>query len=348
MSKTVALFPIVSALVKGLEMGKANGPFCPVNTRDEKGELQETFLSKFFSQGVEALGKFSPEELRTIASKSASEINQWLSDNGFDISLDEFTDLDDFGTASIMDVTVKWQTEGEEKPLFRSHHEGDASGTVYIPGAFIDTDVIVTTVKNHPHPVARINCVNGDKFYITLVDRPRDRFDLIQHLTEIMNPEQRLSAEFRAVHYPMVDLNQEVDIDFFKGMAFSGVGRESERSGSYKIKQAKQQTIFKLNHVGARAKSAAAFAFAFECCVMVPEKEPLVIDGPFFAWITREGLPYPYFAGYVTEEDFKRPVGLGDEETNTTASSNNEKVESVSNFDMPDNAEVYFTGETLE
>jgi hypothetical protein len=91
-------------------------------------------------------------------------------------------------------------------------------------------------------------------------------------------------------------------------MAFLGTGVQTGRVGSYRIKQAKQQTKFKMNHIGAKAESAAAFGFAFECCSM--PKPDLVIDKPFYAWMTRKGLDVPYFAGYIDTSDWKDPGEL--------------------------------------
>jgi hypothetical protein len=116
------------------------------------------------------------------------------------------------------------------------------------------------------------------------------------------------SYKWGGLVFPMVDLDQEVDIEFFLEMFFAGTGTKTGDKGYYKIKQAKQQTKFKMNHIGAKAESAAAFGFAFECVSM--PKPDLVINKPFYAWMTRKGLDVPYFAGYIDTSDWKDPGEL--------------------------------------
>lgn len=293
MSKTVALVPIVGALLEGLKVGNTKTPYSAVN------DLQKEFLEKFLKPFQNDLGKFSEEEFSCFSAFTADEINGWLKEKGFNIKLDPFVDPDDFGTASVMDVTVKWQYEGESENL----PVVDGCSTYYKDGALVETGVVVTKSAHHEHQIAHIPCKNGDWFHVTIADKEREGFDLLSYVTSLSDGVE--SKDHNAVLYPMVDLDQEVDIEFFKYMNFDGVGR-SGVAGNCRITQAKQQTMFKLNESGAKAKSAAAFGYCFESCV-VKNNRPLVIDKPFFAWLTRDGMTFPYFAGYITDEDWKRP-----------------------------------------
>ncbi len=329
MSNTVALYPVVGALVAAMKIGKARGPFCAGSGNKDHVALQEDFLKNYFVNGSEALSFFSPEEMQYMAALNAGEINDWLKSKGFNIELSPFTDADQFGTASVMDVTVKWVTEGEDETLHVKRDDVDR----YYQGGLVTQNVVATSSPHHPHPIAHIQCKNGDKFHITVADQPRDRFDLMRYIEKITN-ESKSENKFNSVHYPMVDLDQEVDIGFFVDMSFPGIGVVTGKVDSYGIVEAKQQTIFKLNESGARAKSAAAFSCAMECLNQRFDT-PVVIDAPFFVWLTRDGLPYPYFAGYVTEEHWNRPNMDDDSSSESEKSSDSDlgtpEVMSVSN-----------------
>jgi hypothetical protein len=71
-TRTVAVFPVVAALAKAAEIGNALAPWNAVN------EQQEKWLVNADKWQAQAKG-FSTEELKTIASFRADEINTWLS-----------------------------------------------------------------------------------------------------------------------------------------------------------------------------------------------------------------------------------------------------------------------------
>jgi hypothetical protein len=110
------------------------------------------------------------------------------------------------------------------------------------------------------------------------------------------------------VIFPFVDHNAEVDISFFVDMWFKGVGVRTGTIGKYKVIEAKQQTKFAMNHIGAKAESAAAFAFALEC--IMASEPALVLNNTFYVWMTRDGMSAPYFAGCIDESDWKDPGEL--------------------------------------
>lgn len=300
MSKTITLTPIACALYIALNYVKNKGGFIASNLDNNSFRQQNLYLSKYHESFTKAITLFSTTELRAVASDSDAEINSFLKENGFDISLEPFTDPTDFGTASIMDVVVKWHTEGESTPIFL---EGENEARF---GALVKNGVKTLLSSCHPHPIAHIKCKNDDDFFITIADFEREGFDLLSY-ADLITKNNTLSTEFDAVHYPMVDHNSEVDISFFKGMLFAGEAPTTKEEGLYKITQAMQQTMFSLNECGAKAKSAAAFAAVLECCRSEPPCKPMVINKPFFAILRRPGMEFPYFVGYMTTEDFKQP-----------------------------------------
>lgn len=290
-SKTAAIFPIVSALAQAREYGQARTEWTPDGGGAKEQERYLPWLSKLNEQ----VHLFSAEELKAVASANVEEINAFLKEGGFDITLDPFQNPNDFGTASIMSVLVKWKAPGEERWL--SYNGED------VKAARLDDGVCFYRQDGYEHPIARISTETGDKVYMTIADGSLEGLDLLEKVNSLTDADDS-TYEFDGVTFPMVLLDQEVDIEFFKGMYFVGTGAAGD-SGMLRIAQAKQQTKFKMNHLGAKAESAAAFGMAFECCAM--PKPEMVIDKPFYIWMTRPGMDMPYFAGYIDPADWKDP-----------------------------------------
>lgn len=285
MSNTTTIVPIISALKKMLEHGSAIADFLSINS------LQEQFLIKYFEAGKKDLISFSDKELESIASNDSEKINSFLKERGFDVDISPFEDPTDFGVASVLKVLTEWFEKGE-KVKIRA-----ANGQVY-PGINLERSVYkLTRTKQHPNPIAEISCKNGDKVYITIADREYNTWNLLDRVL-LITKDREYQYGYDGFYFPMVDLDQKVDIGFFKGMYFEG------QKFPYKIKTAKQQTKFKMNEIGAKVESAVYFEAACAASAMEPNP-PLVIDRPFFVWIIKEGNNLPYFAGYITEEDWK-------------------------------------------
>ena len=195
---------------------------------------------------------------------------------------------DGFGTAGVMRVLVKWKNSGTK--TFICNNDGKK-----FPAASLK-DISVFKVKGWPNHVAEIKCENGDKVYLTKADKDYSGFWFLPD--QLMEEDNFVYEMDYEIMFPFVDLNQMVDISFLESM---GLGSQFE------IEQAIQQTKFKMNHVGAKAESAAAIKF-LRCCSMGSER--LIFSEPFLIWMTREGLSMPYFVGYITEDDWKDPGEL--------------------------------------
>lgn len=289
MSRTVAVYPIVAGLGQAYATGNALTPWFPTN-RDQQRYLEN--LAKWEKE----LGSFSPEELETIASHDADEINAFLKAKGFDIQLQPFEEEDDYGTASVMKVLAKWLTPGTEADI---HVDGK-----YYAGVNLEDDISFTQTPGYPNPVVHIHTESGDVVHMTVADDVSlEGLDLLAK-TMLLTEGNRI-FNFGDVTFPMVDHDSEVDISFFKEMFFKGEGKTG-RVGKFKVIEAKQQTKFQMNHLGAKAESAAAFSMGLECM----RSPGLVIDKPFYVWMTRKGLTAPYFAGCIDSSDWKNPGSL--------------------------------------
>lgn len=302
-SKTVVLAPIISALVKAEDFLGPDRNWAGHNLD------QYTFLNHFFGLR-NLLGTFSKEELRNWASRNHEELNAILKKEGFDIELFNFGSKG-FGIVSILDVLVKWLIEGRKTlPIFRNNKS--------YPAARLDSAVnkimVIETLysprhlrsSHQPEPIFQIETQNGDRVYMTVADSELEGFDLLDKILQIYStslcPSQGLIT-YAYLTFPMVNLDQRIDISWLQNMnTIDQTGQE------YYISQALQQTKLKINHQGARVKSAAAIGV--RCTSVAPPPIGYVIDKPFFFWIKRPGLSIPIVAAYLDKDSWKDPSDL--------------------------------------
>lgn len=285
MSITAVPYPIIAALVRAESM-EGMGPnrvWLAVNNH------QEAFLRDFFKIGRGEVGNIP--EIESLASWKADELNALLLRRGFGIQLQPFNDKT-FGVVSILDLPVKWIEKGDVTTI-----KGVDSDTY--PAVHLGFKAVsFVNASGHTYPIARISTMNGLVVAMTMVDQaPQDEFDL-SATVERIRQNLTLNREFGGLVFPMVTLDQTVDISWLVGLCT--VGEDARRA---EITQALQQTKLKMNEVGARAESAAAIAVTREMAMVV--NPDLVIDRPFIVWFEREGLSKSLFAAYVTEADWR-------------------------------------------
>ena len=84
---------------------------------------------------------------------------------------------------------------------------------------------------------------------MTIIDNvPDDNLDLIMKAAELSKNIQIAGYNFGGLRFPMVNINQQVDIGWLKGMQ-----TVDKYDLSYYISQALQQNKLRINEVGARA-----------------------------------------------------------------------------------------------
>lgn len=288
MSHTTVLAPLVSALVKAEDILGNNRQWSSVN------EFQQEFLDNFFVRRGE-LKAYSETELRNWVSWVASELNAILEKEGFSIKLDDF-EPDTFGIVSILDVLVEWLESGEVTRIFGpDQHE--------YPGVEFKENFEVLKANNHKHPIVCLPTKSGDKVYMTIASKEAEGLELAS-IVDWLRADLRQSTHYDLFSFPMIDLNQEVDISWLLGLN-TVQGSTGKRAH---ISQAKQQTKFKMNQHGARVKSAVALGITLEGCV---QYKTLVIDRPFYLWIERSGAKTPVMYAYLDYEYWKDPGDLG-------------------------------------
>lgn len=302
MSNTVCLAPIISAIHKSEDFLGFNRVWTAIN-KEQKEFLHNT-LYAMRHEVFPIYGKFSEKELRAWASKHAQELNEILEREKFSIRLEEFKE-GEFGTVSILDVLTEWLVEGlafskleykkREYPAVtleaNMRNPQDPRSVYECFGS-----------RHHNFPIAMLNTKSDDCVYMTVAGKSYAGFELMHRIDEVRNSLSRV-GQYDSLVFPMVNLDQEVDIGWLKGMWTMGAG-----GGQYEISQALQQTKFKMNQFGARVRSAVAIGVR-----AAGIREPLrylVIDQPFFLWITRPGVSTPILYAYIDEKDWKDPGNL--------------------------------------
>jgi len=294
MSATFAPYTIIAALQELLRIGRANTPWEP---RGPKAGLQRGFLDEFYSKGIPA-GGFMPGELETLGSFNVGVINSFLWEKGFDIQLEALGDPCSLYSASVMNVLVHWLNPGTQTTV-------EYEGTRY-PAAKIKRGWTAFSTPQG-QDVVQLDTETGDTVWITIPESPLEGFSMVQEAIRVMASKRPSKGgrwgSYAEVIFPMVDLSREEDISYFCGMAFMGIDR-TDHAAPFLIAQALNQNKLKMNHLGAHAESAAAMG------AMRGLSSVLVIDKPFLVWFTRKGLTLPYFAAYITPEDWQNPGTL--------------------------------------
>jgi len=291
MSHTITTIPISVCLAEIEKKVGAHGSWQTTN------EPQREFLEKTYTGDCQDRSKLTEKELSFEVSHEADVINAFLASKNFKIKLDPFVEPTDFGVASVLDVSVEWKVAGKKASFAINKQQYEA--------VRMDADDIEIFENSHGHPIVRLPTKSGDVVTMSVVDRVLSGFAL-KETAASFDACQTRSYAFSALKIPMIHLDQEEDISFFKKMKIQG----TDTLGDAIIIQAFQQTRFRLNELGARAESAVAMGM-MRCSAASRPLPELVIDRPFVISITRPGMVSPLFTAYVTEQDWKNPGSLG-------------------------------------
>lgn len=284
--------PIVTAFKKTEDILGPDRQWNPVNA------LQRTFVAEYLPDTDEVTA--SIPEIESIASDKAEDINAFLATRGFQIKLDPFVPAPNehpFATASVMDVLVEWLEDGDVTHVTTPNREEYPAVRIKRSGAeFYDADGLNETIVG-------LKTKSGDRVYLAMMESPGEGFDLVAKAVQLSKT-KRYFSHFAAVVFPKVDLDQRVDISWLKEL-----WTVDSRGYHAKITQALQQTKFKMNEKGARAKSAVAIGGIRSTSIELPPVD-LIINKPFLLWIERDGLSKPLFVGYLREDVWKDPGSL--------------------------------------
>lgn len=284
MTFTAVLLPILAALsVAQDKLPRAEWE--PTNSE------QRLLMDRYYSKRHE-LQKLLPKELRSCAAfgpAGVKEVNHFLKENGFDIELDANVSPIALAVASILDIALSWKVEGKKDSLIIKKNGLEVSYSA----VRMEEGYVIRKLSSGNHVLA-IGAKNGDTVYMTIADRLLGGFELFEHVQTLSSlKHENVTASFSHAIFPMVDINQEVDITWLMELAY----------GAYSIDQALQQTKFQMDEKGAAVQSAVAIVLN-ESCSCSPV---FMINKPFYLWIERPGMSLPLFAAYVDFADWKQP-----------------------------------------
>lgn len=284
MSLTITIFPIVkSLLIASQVIGADPAAWTAVNAK------QTEFIQQYFTTTQHTdCAAFTSAELKSLASKDVTELNQFLAAEGFAIKLKPFESANSFGVVAIFQVLVEWLTAGTKTELTYAEQT--------YPAVSLTQDFQVftpTTSQIAAAPVAAITTKSGDTVYLGVADhQPASDFALLAEIQQL-KADLQPATDYTEVIFPMVDLNREEDLSWLLDL-------QTVDTICY-VKQALQQTKFTLNEVGAKVASAVAVEIKVRSSFK-PAAKPLIIDQPFYLWIERPGVSQPIFAAYLTPE----------------------------------------------
>lgn len=288
-SVTTAYYPPVSALNEADKM-VGGGEWRAVN------DGQKGFLPLY----KEAKGDLPLiPEMQSIASKSIEAVNEFLRKHGFSIQLRPLPGDDNFATASVADIGVKWPHEGEKCILLSA-----VDGKKYPAVRLAVTDgIMFYKVEGFASPVVRIETQEGDIVYMTIPREPiQDRRGLEGIIARYYGAEPvAMTKGFEGLLFPMVELDLETDLSWLVGLNKTGAdGRPAI------IREALQQDKLSMDEKGARIQMAAAVSGSRGGPVY------FAIDKPFVVWFERLGLSFTLFGAYVDHESWKDPQHRSD------------------------------------
>jgi len=172
------------------------------------------------------------------------------------------------------------------------------------PGVMINEGVDFYEADEHPRPIAGIKTETNDVVCLTIADsEPSDEFVLMDAVNSI-RVKQKKTWAYDRVHFPMIDLDQKVDISWMADMCTMGQNQQPAW-----IVQPFMEAVAKMNEVGIRVKIVAGSSMRL-MAVAPPPPKIMVIDRPFFLWIERPGLKYPLACMYITQDNWKDPKNL--------------------------------------
>jgi hypothetical protein len=289
MISSMVVWPIIGAL-----MGMINFIYQDVQpvrawdliTMQHVTQVQKDFLYRY-NPLLSDLELFKPNELRTWASPDIDYLNSMLAQEGFSIRLNGPSSPDYFGVVSIMNIAVEWQHAGTVTSIF------DADGTVYDAFA-LDKGFSAYKLNEYEYPVLCISTQTDDTVWITFADTAVHDMALLTRINQLRDAQRTQLHGYDKAIIPMIKYDETADLDWLMGLACN----------NYAIVEAKQQTKFKMNELGARAQSAAALGV--KCCI----SHDLIIDKPFFVWIERPGMHEPLFVGYMDQQYWQNPGAI--------------------------------------
>lgn len=288
---TVVLDP--ATMAKALTaLGKAIGSqdvWRPV--ADDQTE-QKFFLNWFgrYASYVEMLAGLNIETATT-----ADPLNKFLVDNGFEPKFREISQ-GGVGACAILDMLVEWAAEAT-LTSFRLYAPDYKSLNDYTAFEMPMTGVEIFDVNFSKEKLVKINTKDGGALWLVMNDRPDHPLSMLQTTSAAMASRQPADTTWvKSVIVPTIEIDTEADLSWMLGARF----------GSHIIDQAFQLVKMRINHEGARVKTATGFG-TMRGGPRMPQ--PLTFNRPFTGWFTQPGSEVPIAVFYCDTDSWKAPAG---------------------------------------
>lgn len=242
------------------------------------------------------------DNCKTKVSRYYNEINRFLQENDFDIQLAPFDPVDCCGFAAILKLLVKWKTTGTEGHRVTPKN-GEQSYKAFMLKDFkywLDDgrNVLLEIETKDPNVRMFIRRDDQSEFAGVSSYEALNAIETLKRRFGLQNSSARCHSdkEDDMLIIPVIEYDQEEDISHLLGL------RAPCKGNVLRIVDAKQQTKFQMNHLGAKVESAAAVVCRQECYI-----PPFIytVDKPFFVWLEHKGYNLPLFVGYMTNDSWK-------------------------------------------
>jgi len=287
-SVTVTVPPILACLRKAAEHLGQELLLSP------NGDEQNVFVQKY-GGFIDDISKMGDGELKSIADADVGVVNRFLEANGFSIRLPA-SPPNSLNVASVLNILVEWTKAGIVTEVKTDKGVFPAAKLTTGVGFFSWKDHTVVSIETKPGfkvPPCRVwmtpvgDLVGGDIK------------EVLSTFTDMPPYAGGTESGYNGVIFPMVDYDSEVDLSWIEGLHVTP---------EWFVATAVQQTKFRMNERGARAKSGVGMNLTKGASPR--PKQTFIIDKPFALWITRKGIRFPLFSGIFAEDVWKRPESL--------------------------------------
>lgn len=193
--------------------------------------------------------------------------------------------------ASTLEVKMNWLKEGQRRVVYRPSDES------IWQGFRVDNHEFYQVSGFKHEDIAKLITDSDDEVFIQRYCH--DRTDLLAHVMKQMSKMRKVENRYNDVRIPNVKLDRTFVDDTLNGLWFDIDGKKSE------IKETINKVKLDMNFRGVEVKSV--FYCNIGCYSEIVTDGPVeyTVDRPFIMWIHRKGMDFPYFIGYITEQDWE-------------------------------------------
>ena len=283
--------------------------------------------------------------LEAKASRFYEELNAFLANRGFRLSIAPFDSTRELGVVSVLDKLVRWRNGPGTLSDIATRR-----GTM--PGFELPDDgVNIYEVEGYPGSyLLELLTQSDDRLWLFMhEDTGVEGLDLVKLSLDVMQrprkiPMSRASWEEEAptsareplikslVKRPLDALRRSretelradpgegayptwagakvpmIDFDLTPDLAWLlGAGMITERGDRYEIVQAAQQFKMRMDETGARVKVATIVIVKVLSLTLGPKM--FVVDRPFYGWWTQHGIDMPLAAFFADWDCWRKPAG---------------------------------------